>query len=81
MLSPRRQLIDDNSTCQREDSNPETAEQMVQPSKGIQIPLIQPFTADTNVARNILESLKADTSHTTSQECTTVHENQKQTAT
>ena len=73
--------FDNNSTCQREESNPETAEQMVQPSKSIQIPLIQPFTADTNVAGNIPESLKADTGHTTPQECTTVHKNQKQTAT
>ena len=71
----------DNSTCQREKSNLETAEQTVQPSKGIQIPLIQPFTADTNVAGNIPESLKADTSHNTPQECTAVHENQKQTVT
>ena len=61
--------------------NPETAEQMVQPSKGIQIPLIQLSTADTNVAGNTLESLKAGTSHATSHECTDVHKNQKQTAT
>ena len=73
--------FDDNSTCQREESNLETAEQMVQPSKGIQIPLIQLFTADTNVAGNIPESLKADTGHTTPQECTAVYENQKQTVT
>ena len=73
--------FDDNATCQSEEPNPETAEQTVQPSKGIQIPLIQPFTADTNVARNIPESLKADTSQTTPQECTAVHEKQKQTMT
>ena len=73
--------FDNNSTCQKEESNPETAEQMVQPTKGIQIPFIQPFTADTNVAGNILVSLKVDTGHTTPQECTTVHKNQKQTAT
>ena len=47
--------FDNNSTCQREKSNLETVEQTVQPSKGIQIPLIQLFTADTNVARNIPE--------------------------
>ena len=73
--------FDDNATCQSEEPNPETAEQTVQPSKGIQIPLIQPFTADTNVAGNIPESLKAGTGYTTPQECTAVHENQKQTAT
>ena len=73
--------FDDNSTCQREKSNLETAEQTVQPSKGIQIPLIQLFTADTNVAGNILESLKAHTGHNTPQECTAVHENQKQPVT
>ena len=73
--------FDNNSTCQRKESNLETAEQMIQPSKGIQIPLIQPFTADTNVAGNIPESLKADTGHNTPQECTAVHENQKQTVT
>ena len=64
-----------------EGPNTETAEQMFQPSKGIQIPLIQPSTADNNVAGNIPESLKAGTSHATSHECTAVHENQKQTAT
>ena len=73
--------FDDNSTCQREKSNLETAEQMVQPSKGIQIPLIQLFTADTYVAGNIPESLQADTGHNTPQESTAVHENQKQTVT
>ena len=50
-------------------------------SKGIQIPLIQLFAADTNVAGNVPESLKADTSHTTPQECTAVHKSQKQTVT
>ena len=69
--------FDDNATCQSEEPNPETAEQTVQPSKGIQIPLIQPSTADTNLARNIPESLKADTGYTTPQECTAVHEKQK----
>ena len=59
----------------------ETVEQMVQPSKGIQIPLIQPFTTDSNVAGNMPESLKTDTSHNTPQECRAVHENQKQTVT
>ena len=73
--------FDNNATCQREEPNLETAEQTVQPSKGIQIPLIQPSTADTNVAGNVPGSLKAGTSHATSHECTAVHENQKQTAT
>ena len=61
-----------------EEPNPETAEQTVQPSKGIQIPLIQLSTADKHLARNIPESLKADT---TPQEHTAVHEKQKQTMT
>ena len=65
----------------REEPNPETAEQMVQLSKGIQIPLIQLSTADTNVAGNIPESLKAGTGHATSHEHTAACENQKQTAT
>ena len=73
--------FDDNATCQNEEPNLETAEQIIQPSKGSQTPLIQLFTADTNVARNILESLKADTSYTTPQESTAVHEKQKQTTT
>ena len=54
---------------------------MVQLSKGIQIPLIQPSTADTNVAGNIPESLKAGTGPATSHECTAARENQKQTVT
>ena len=57
--------FDNNATCQSEEPNPEEAEQINQPSKGIQIPLIQPFTADTNVARNIPESLKSDIGHFT----------------
>ena len=73
--------FDDNATCQAEEPNPKTTEHIIQPSKGIQIPLIQPFTADTNVARNILESLKADTGYTTPQERTAIHEKQKQTTT
>ena len=73
--------FDDNATCQSEEPNPEEAEQIIQPSKGIQIPPIQTFTADTNVARNVLESLKSDTGHTTGQEHAAVHEKQKQTMT
>ena len=73
--------FDDNATYQSEEPNQEEAEQIIQHSKGIQIPLIQPFTADTNVARNILESLKSDTGHTIRQECTAVHKKQKQTTT
>ena len=73
--------FDDNTTCQREGPNLGTAEQTVQPSKGIQIPLIQLSIADTNVAGNILESLNAGTGYATSHEHTAVHKNQKQTAT
>ena len=73
--------FDDNATCQSKEPNPESAEQTIQPSKGIQIPLIQPFTADTKLTRNIPESLKADTGYTTPQESTAVHEKQKQTTT
>ena len=73
--------FDDNATCQSEEPNPEEAEEIIQPSKGIQIPPIQTFTADTNVARNALESLKSDTGHTTRQERTAVHEKQEQTTT
>ena len=36
----------------------------MQLSKENQIPPTQTFTADTNVARNPLESLKSDTGHT-----------------
>ena len=59
--------LDDNTTGQNEESNPEDAEQMIQFSKDSQIPLAQTFTTDTNVAKNPLESLKSDTSHTSRQ--------------
>ena len=59
--------FDDNATGQNEEPNSEDAEQTIQFSKDNQIPPSQTFTADTNVARNPLESLKSDTSHTSRQ--------------
>ena len=59
--------FDDNTTGQNEESNPEDTEQTSQFSKDNQIPPAQTFTADTNVARNPLESLKSDTGHTSRQ--------------
>ena len=62
--------VDDNATGQNEEPNPEDTEQTIQSSKDNQIPPSQTFTADTNVARNPLESLKSDTSHTSRQHLT-----------
>ena len=59
--------FDDNATGQNEEPNPEDAEQTIQFSKDNQIPPSQTFTADTNIARNPLESLKSDTSHASRQ--------------
>ena len=59
--------FDDNATGQNEEPNPEGTEQTIQFSKDNQIPPSQTFTADTNVARNALESLKSDTGHTSRQ--------------
>ena len=59
--------FDDNAIAQNEEPNPEDTEQMIQFSKDNQIPPSQTFTADTNVARNPLESLKSDTSYTSRQ--------------
>ena len=59
--------FDDNATGQNEEPNPEGAEQSIQSSKDNQIPPSQTLTTDTNVARNLLESLKSDTSHTLGQ--------------
>ena len=73
--------FDDNATGQNEEPNPEDVEQIIQFSKENQIPLSQTFTADTNVARNPLESLKSDTSHTARQHlpvCTDVDEKHQQ---
>ena len=56
--------FDENTTGQNEESNPEDAEQTSQFSKDNQIPPMQTFTADTNVAKNTPESLKSDTGHT-----------------
>ena len=57
--------FDNNVTCQSEEPNQEKTEQTIQPSKGIQIPPIQTSNADTNVAKNAPESLKAEAGHTT----------------
>ena len=59
--------FDDNATGQNEEPNLEDTEQTIQPSKDNQIPPTQTSTADTNVARNVPESLKQDTSHTSRQ--------------
>ena len=59
--------FDDNTTGQNEEPNPEDTEQTIQFSKDNQIPPSQTFTADTNVARNPLESLKSDTGYTSRQ--------------
>ena len=56
-----------NATGQNEEPNPEDVEQTIQSSKDNQIPPSQTFNADTNVARNSLESLKSDTGHTSRQ--------------
>ena len=55
--------FDDNATGQDGEPNPEDTKQSIQFSKDNQIPPSQTFTADTNVARNPLESLKSDTGH------------------
>ena len=73
--------FDDNATGQDEEPNPEDVEQTIQFSKDNQIPPSQTFTADTNVARNSPESLKSDTSHTSSQHlpaCTDADEKHQQ---
>ena len=59
--------FDDNAIAQNEEPNPEDAEQTIQFSIDNQIPPSQTFTTDTNVARNPLEPLKSDTSHTSRQ--------------
>ena len=59
--------FDDNATGQNEEPNPEDAEQTIQFSKDNQIPPSQTFIVDTNVARNLAESLKSDTGHTSRQ--------------
>ena len=62
-----------------EGPNTGEAEQLSQLFKGIQIPPAQMPNMDTRVVENTPESLKADTSHATRQECTAVHEQQEQT--
>ena len=59
--------FDDNTTGQNEEANLEDAEQTIKFSKDNQIPPRQTFTADTNVVKNPLESLKSDTGHTSRQ--------------
>ena len=59
--------FNDNTTGQNEESNPKDAEQTIQFSKDNQIPLAQTFTTDTNVAKNLPESLKSDTGSTSRQ--------------
>ena len=59
--------FDDNVTGQNEEPSPEDGEQTVQSSKDNQIPTSQTLTTDTNVARNLPESLKSDTSHVSGQ--------------
>ena len=59
--------FDGNTTGQNEEPNSEDVDQTVQSSKDNQIPPSQTFTADTNVARNPLESQKSDTGHTSRQ--------------
>ena len=56
--------FDDNATHRSEEPTLEDAEQTIKSSKDNQIPPTQMFIADINVARNALESLKSDTSHT-----------------
>ena len=73
--------FDDNATGQNGEPNPEDAEQTIQFSKDNQIPPSQTFTADTNVARNPLESLKSDTGQTSRQHlpvCTDADEKHQQ---
>ena len=73
--------FDDNTTGQNEESNPKDAEQTIQFSKDNQIPSAQTFTADTKVAKNSLQSLKSDTSHTSRQHlsvCTGAEEKHQQ---
>ena len=73
--------FDDNATGQNEEPNLEDAEQTIQPSKDNQTQPTQTFTVDTNVARNVLESLKSDTNHTLRQHlpvCTDADEKHQQ---
>ena len=73
--------FDDNVTGQNEEPTLEDAEQTIQSSKDNQILSTQTVTVDTNVARNTLESLKSDTSHTLGQHlpvCTDVDEKHQQ---
>ena len=59
--------FDDNTIGQNDESSPEDVEQTIQFSKDNQIPSAQAFTAHTVVVKNLPESLKSDTSHTSRQ--------------
>ena len=59
--------FDDNTRCMSEEPNLEDAGQTIQPSKDNQVSSKQTSIEDINVARNALESLKSDTSHTSKQ--------------
>ena len=59
--------FDHNARCMREGPNLEDAEQTIQFSKGNLISAKQMSIEDINVAGNVLESLKSDTSHTSRQ--------------
>ena len=59
--------FDDNTRQTGEEPNLEDAEQTIQFSKGNLISAKQMSIEDTSVARNTLESLKSDTSHTSRQ--------------
>ena len=59
--------FDDNTRCVSEELNLEDAEQTIQSYKGSLISPKQMSVEDISVARNALESLKSDTSHTSRQ--------------
>ena len=69
--------FDDNATGQNDKSNPEDAEQTIQPSKDNQMSSAQASTTHTKVVKNPLESLKTDTGCTSKQHlsaCTSAEE-------
>ena len=73
--------FDDTARHVSEELNLEDAEQTIQSSKGNQISPKQTSIKDINVARNALESLKSDTSHTSRQHlpvCTDADEKHQQ---
>ena len=69
--------FDDNATGQNDESNPEDAEQTIQPSKDSQMSSAQASTTHTKVVKNPPESQKTDTSSTSKQHlsaCTSAEE-------